>query len=108
MGRQFRHNSEAIQRDFLIETRSLPSLLAPTSSFYLLCRAPRVLHSSFILLTSPIFVAQDGKRISESRRIGYPWPAMAPIIRTTKLVATAIATFASTDKFMILPSISLQ
>jgi hypothetical protein len=30
---------------------------------------------------------------------------MAPTINTTKLVATAIATFASTDKFMILPSI---
>jgi hypothetical protein len=30
---------------------------------------------------------------------------MAPTINTTKLVATAIATFASTDKFIIFPSI---
>ena len=30
---------------------------------------------------------------------------MAPTINTTKLVATAIATFDSTDKFIILPSI---
>jgi hypothetical protein len=30
---------------------------------------------------------------------------MAPTIHTTKLVATAIATFASTDKFIIFPSI---
>ena len=30
---------------------------------------------------------------------------MAPTINTTKLVATAIATFVSTDKFIILPSI---
>ena len=37
-------------------------------------------------------------------RIRYPW-AMAPTINTTKLVATAIATFVSTDKFIIFPSI---
>jgi hypothetical protein len=30
---------------------------------------------------------------------------MAPTINTTKLVATAIATFVSTDKFITLPSI---
>ena len=30
---------------------------------------------------------------------------MAPTINTTKLFATAIATFASTDKFIIFPSI---
>jgi hypothetical protein len=30
---------------------------------------------------------------------------MAPTINTTKLVATAIATFVSTDKFIIFPSI---
>jgi hypothetical protein len=30
---------------------------------------------------------------------------MAPTINKTKLVATAIATFASTDKFIIFPSI---
>jgi ssDNA-binding Zn-finger/Zn-ribbon topoisomerase 1 len=34
----------------------------------------------------------------------YPW-AMAPTINTTKPVATAIATFAWTDKFIIFPSI---
>jgi hypothetical protein len=49
-------------------------------------------------------VDQRGKRISDSRRVLYPW-AMAPTINTTKLVATAIATFASTDKFIIFPSI---
>lgn len=43
-------------------------------------------------------------RILASRRVRYPW-AMAPTITTTKPVATAIATFASTDKFIILPSI---
>jgi len=32
----------------------------------------------------------------------YPW-AIAPTINTTKPVATAIATFVSTDKFIILP-----
>ena len=37
-------------------------------------------------------------------RVRYPW-AIAPTINTTKLVATAIATFVSTDKFIILPSI---
>ena len=31
--------------------------------------------------------------------------AMAPTINTTELVATAIATFVSTDKFIIFPSI---
>ena len=35
-------------------------------------------------------------------RVRYPW-AMAPTINTTKLVATAIATFVSTDKFIISP-----
>jgi len=43
-------------------------------------------------------------RILESRRVRYPW-AMAPTITTTKLVATAIATFASTDKFIIFPQL---
>jgi len=42
-------------------------------------------------------------QISDSRAV-YPWAAMAPTINTMKLVATAIATFVSTDKFMILPS----
>ena len=37
-------------------------------------------------------------------RLGYPW-TMAPTINTTKLVATAIATFASMDKFIIFPAI---
>ena len=32
----------------------------------------------------------------------YPW-AIAPTINTTKPVATAIATFVSTDKFIIFP-----
>jgi hypothetical protein len=45
-------------------------------------------------------IAECGKRISDTRRVRYPW-AMAPTINTTKPVATAIATFASTDKFMI-------
>ena len=49
-------------------------------------------------------IAGRGDRISDSRRVRYPW-AMAPTINTTKLVATAIATFASTDKFIIFPSI---
>ena len=39
-------------------------------------------------------------RIADSRRVRYPW-VMAPTINTTKLVATAMATFASTDKFII-------
>ena len=43
------------------------------------------------------------KRMSDSR-VRYPC-AIAPTINTTKLVATAIATFVSTDKFIILPSI---
>jgi len=42
----------------------------------------------------PRFQAADGDR--------YPW-AMAPTINATKLVATAIATFASMDKFIIFP-----
>ena len=48
-------------------------------------------------------IAGRGQRISDSRRVRYPW-AMAPTINTTKLVATAIATFVSTDKFIIFPS----
>ena len=49
-------------------------------------------------------MAECRKRISDSRRVRYRW-AMAPTINKTKLVATAIATFASTDKFIIFPSI---
>jgi hypothetical protein len=45
-----------------------------------------------------------GMRILDSRCVRYPW-AIAPTINATKLVATAIATFASTDKFIIFPSI---
>ena len=41
---------------------------------------------------------------SDSRCVHYPW-AIAPTINTRKLVATAIATFVSTDKFIIFPSI---
>ncbi len=37
--------------------------------------------------------------VLDSRPVLYPW-AMAPTINTTKLVATAIATFVSTDKFI--------
>src|SRR6266480_352486 len=47
-------------------------------------------------------IAGRGQRISDSRRVRYPW-AMAPTINATKLVATAIATFVSTDKFIIFP-----
>jgi hypothetical protein len=49
-------------------------------------------------------IAECRIRIADSRRVRYPW-AMAPTINTTKLVATAIATFASTDRFIIFPSI---
>jgi hypothetical protein len=42
-------------------------------------------------------------RISDNGRVHYPW-AMAPTINKMKLVATAMATFVSTDKFMIFPS----
>lgn len=44
------------------------------------------------------------KLILDSRRVRYPW-AMAPTINKRKLVATAMATFVSTDKFIIFPSI---
>jgi hypothetical protein len=44
------------------------------------------------------------RRKRQEREIRYPW-AMAPTINTTKLVATAIATFASTDKLIIFPAI---
>jgi hypothetical protein len=46
----------------------------------------------------------DGARSWTAAAFRYPW-AMAPTINTTKLVATAIATFASTDKFIIFPLI---
>ena len=49
-------------------------------------------------------MAECRKRISDSHRVRYLW-AMAPTINKTKLVATAIATFASTDKFIIFPAI---
>ena len=39
--------------------------------------------------------------------VRYPW-VMAPTINTTKLVATAIATFVSTDKFIIFPSVTAE
>jgi hypothetical protein len=41
-------------------------------------------------------------RISDTSHVRYPW-AMTPTINRTKLVATAIATFVSTDKFIIFP-----
>jgi hypothetical protein len=44
------------------------------------------------------------KRFSKRGLLRYPW-AIAPTINTTKLVATAMATFVSTDKFITLPSI---
>ncbi len=48
--RQFsRFDSEAIERNFLIETRSLPLSLAVTLTA--LCHSSRSLHSSFIALT---------------------------------------------------------
>jgi hypothetical protein len=49
-------------------------------------------------------LADRQRAIFASRRVRYPW-AMAPTINTRKLVATAIATFVSTDKFIIFPSI---
>ena len=68
--------------------------------------AARESYSLFLRLddTNRFAVDEGGKRISDSRRVRYPW-AIAPTINTTKLVATAIATFASTDKFIIFPSI---
>ena len=66
--------------------------------------AARASYSPFFASTTPIGVrstrAESG--FTDSRRVRYPW-AMAPTINTTKLVATAIATFASTDKFIISP-----
>jgi hypothetical protein len=44
---------------------------------------------------------------NRGRGVRYPW-AMAPMINKTKLVATAIATFASTDKFIIFPSLPIM
>ncbi len=49
-------------------------------------------------------IAECRKRISDSHRVRYPW-AMAPTINKTKPAATAIATFASTDKSIIFPAI---
>jgi hypothetical protein len=46
----------------------------------------------------------DRTRHSSWFRLGYPW-AITPTINTTKPVATAMATFVSTDKFIIFPSI---
>jgi hypothetical protein len=68
--------------------------------------AARASYSLFLRLdySNRFAVDEGGKRILDSPRVRYPW-AMAPTINTTKLVATAIATFASTDKFIILPSI---
>src|SRR5436190_17967113 len=45
---------------------------------------------------------KDGRRFCRRFRLCYPW-AIAPTINMTKLVATAIATFVSTDKFIIFP-----
>jgi hypothetical protein len=63
---------------------------------------------------SQLFIRMHNKRFPSLRcaqpsadfngHLRYPW-AMAPTINTTKPVATAIATFASTDKFIIFPSI---
>jgi hypothetical protein len=66
----------------------------------------RASYSLFLRLdySNRFAVDEGGKRISDSRRVRYPW-AMAPTINTTKPVATAIATFASTDKFIIFPSV---
>jgi hypothetical protein len=47
----------------------------------------------------------DQRRFREQRILDNRYPrAIAPTINTTKTVATAIAIFASTDKFIILPS----
>ena len=67
--------------------------------------AARASYSFFLRLddTNTVFgrrAAESG--FSDSRRVRYPW-AMAPTINTTKLVATAIATFVSTDKFINSP-----
>ena len=45
---------------------------------------------------------KDGRRFCRRFRLCYPW-AIAPTINRTKPVATAIATFVSTDKFIIFP-----
>ena len=52
---------------------------------------------------TPFEAGQTARDLGQPPR-SYPW-AMAPTINTRKLVATAIATFASTDKFIIFPSI---
>ena len=69
-------------------------------------RAAHASYSLFLRLddTNWCSVDEGEKRFRTAAAFAYPW-AMAPTINTTKLVATAIATFASTDKFIIFPSI---
>ena len=48
--------------------------------------------------------SRKSKGRSRKEKFAYPW-AMAPMINMRKPVATAIATFVSTDKFIIFPAI---
>jgi hypothetical protein len=64
----------------------------------------RASYSLFTSTTAIGFAVDDGGKRMSDGRVRYPC-AIAPTINTTKLVATAIATFVSTDKFITLPSI---
>ena len=77
------------------------SLVAYPGDFTFIAREP--IASRSVAQPDRLALRVDGEA-HDSRRVRYPW-AMAPTINTTKLVATAIATFVSTDKFIIFPSI---
>ena len=96
---------QALAMSWPCSRRKVATTIASVGSIEIV-PAARASYSFFLRLddTDRFGVDKRGKRISDRRRVRYPW-AMAPTINTTKLVATAIATFVSTDKFIILPSI---
>ena len=55
-----------------------------------------------VYATDAMFFVPSFASITLTHAGRYPW-AIAPTINTTKLVATAIATFVSTDKFISPP-----
>ena len=60
----------------------------------------------FLASTTSKGCGEQQRKRCLTRRVRYPC-AMAPTINTTKLVATAIATFVSTDKFIKMFSLQL-
>ena len=75
-------------------------------SFFLFCdrseSEQQTIRVGTVYATDAMFFVPSFASITLTHAGRYPW-AIAPTINTTKLVATAIATFVSTDKFISPP-----